>query len=102
MAEDEALDTNRMAERVDADRPLSDEELRLIDAYWRAANYLSVGQLCLLDNPRLRDIKDDLRIATNILNRELANNLFIKAIGSNYGCPFCNSRIQGILQVYCF
>jgi xylulose-5-phosphate/fructose-6-phosphate phosphoketolase len=35
--------------------PLSDKELRLIDAYWRAANYLSVGQIYLLDNPLLRE-----------------------------------------------
>ncbi|HJW22514.1 MAG TPA: hypothetical protein VJ506_08815, partial [Candidatus Limnocylindrales bacterium] len=35
--------------------PLSDSELRLIDAYWRAANYLSVGQIYLLDNPLLRE-----------------------------------------------
>jgi xylulose-5-phosphate/fructose-6-phosphate phosphoketolase len=34
--------------------PLSDHELALIDAYWRAANYLSVGQIYLLDNPLLR------------------------------------------------
>ena len=31
------------------------DELRLIDAYWRAANYLSVGQIYLLDNPLLRE-----------------------------------------------
>ena len=31
------------------------EELHLIDAYWRAANYLSVGQIYLLDNPLLRE-----------------------------------------------
>ena len=31
------------------------EELRLLDAYWRAANYLSVGQIYLLDNPLLRE-----------------------------------------------
>ncbi len=30
------------------------EQLALIDAYWRAANYLSVGQIYLLDNPLLR------------------------------------------------
>src|SRR5213592_2798496 len=30
-------------------------ELDLIDAYWRAANYLSVGQIYLLDNPLLRE-----------------------------------------------
>ncbi len=33
---------------------LSTGELALIDAYWRAANYLSVGQIYLLDNPLLR------------------------------------------------
>ncbi len=37
-----------------AEGPLSPQELRLIDAYWRAANYLSVGQIYLLDNPLLR------------------------------------------------
>ncbi len=37
-----------------APAPLSAEELRRIDAYWRAANYLSVGQIYLLDNPLLR------------------------------------------------
>src|SRR3954451_19943235 len=31
------------------------DELELIDAYWRAANYLSVGQIYLLDNPLLRE-----------------------------------------------
>jgi xylulose-5-phosphate/fructose-6-phosphate phosphoketolase len=35
--------------------PLSREELQAIDAYWRAANYLSVGQIYLLDNPLLRE-----------------------------------------------
>ena len=44
---------------TDIDSPtaarLSDDELALTDAYWRAANYLSVGQIYLLDNPLLRD-----------------------------------------------
>ncbi len=35
--------------------PLSSDELRKMDAYWRAANYLSVGQIYLMDNPLLRD-----------------------------------------------
>src|SRR5437868_12123616 len=34
--------------------PLSGEELHKLDAYWRALNYLSVGQIYLLDNPLLR------------------------------------------------
>jgi xylulose-5-phosphate/fructose-6-phosphate phosphoketolase len=36
-------------------RPLSDAELRQIHAWWRAANYLSVGQIYLLDNPLLAE-----------------------------------------------
>jgi xylulose-5-phosphate/fructose-6-phosphate phosphoketolase len=35
--------------------PLSSDEMRLLDEYWRAANYLSVGQIYLLDNPLLRE-----------------------------------------------
>src|ERR1700742_5025890 len=35
--------------------PLTAAELDLIDAWWRAANYLSVGQIYLLDNPLLRE-----------------------------------------------
>jgi xylulose-5-phosphate/fructose-6-phosphate phosphoketolase len=35
--------------------PLTAEEVRLLDAYWRAANYLSVGQIYLLENPLLRE-----------------------------------------------
>ena len=34
---------------------LAAEELRKINAYWRAANYLSVGQIYLFDNPLLRE-----------------------------------------------
>ena len=35
--------------------PLDPQELRLVDAYWRAANYLSVGQIYLLGNALLRE-----------------------------------------------
>ncbi len=34
--------------------PLTDEQLQRMDAYWRAANYLSVGQIYLFDNPLLK------------------------------------------------
>jgi xylulose-5-phosphate/fructose-6-phosphate phosphoketolase len=37
--------------------PLTAEELRRLDAWWRAANYLSVGQIYLLDNPLLDERK---------------------------------------------
>lgn len=35
--------------------PLTPEEVRKLDNYWRAANYLSVGQIYLYDNPLLRE-----------------------------------------------
>src|SRR5580693_5546744 len=38
-----------------SNNPLSSEELRKLDAYWRAANYLSVGQIYLYANPLLRE-----------------------------------------------
>lgn len=34
--------------------PLTSDELQRMDAWWRAANYLSVGQIYLLDNPLLK------------------------------------------------
>ena len=45
-----------ISERKPAARPaaLPDAELRKLDALWRASNYLSVGQIYLLDNPLLR------------------------------------------------
>ncbi|PYS94305.1 MAG: phosphoketolase [Acidobacteria bacterium] len=36
-------------------QPLTEEEVRRMNAYWRAANYLSVGQIYLYDNPLLRE-----------------------------------------------
>src|SRR5215218_8987008 len=36
-------------------KQLSAEEVQLLNAYWRAANYLSVGQIYLYDNPLLRE-----------------------------------------------
>jgi xylulose-5-phosphate/fructose-6-phosphate phosphoketolase len=44
-----------MDTRLDAAAPLSETELARLDAYWRAANYLTVGQIYLLDNPLLRE-----------------------------------------------
>jgi len=42
-------------DRERSTHPLEPDELRRIHAYWRAANYLSVGQIYLLDNPLLRE-----------------------------------------------
>ena len=38
-----------------AEGPLAREELELLHAYWRAANYLSVGQVSLIANRLLRE-----------------------------------------------
>src|ERR1700722_11661097 len=43
------------AKSGESHQPLSKEELRRMNAYWRAANYLSVGQIYLCGNPMLRE-----------------------------------------------
>jgi xylulose-5-phosphate/fructose-6-phosphate phosphoketolase len=43
------------------------DELRRLDAYWRAANYLSVGQIYLLDNPLLREPLTPAHIKPRVL-----------------------------------
>ena len=40
---------------IENKQTLNSDELRKINAYWRAANYLSVGQIYLLDNALLRE-----------------------------------------------
>ena len=53
-----SIDVKRKPEsgsKATATGPLSAEELRKMDAYWRAANYLSVGQIYLMDNPLLNE-----------------------------------------------
>ena len=47
--------------------PLASGELKAIDAYWRAANYLSVGQIYLLDNPLLREPLADEHVKPRLL-----------------------------------
>ncbi|GAB3956765.1 phosphoketolase [Micromonospora vulcania] len=48
---------------LDPRRALTDDELRRLDAYWRAANYLTVGQIYLMGNPLLREplTPDDIK-----------------------------------------
>src|SRR5713226_4687075 len=45
--------TANVAHHLTSSQPLSPEQLRKIDAYWRAANYLSIGQIYLYANPLL-------------------------------------------------
>jgi xylulose-5-phosphate/fructose-6-phosphate phosphoketolase len=51
----DSLAVTAIQESIAEATPLSDAEVRALDAYWRAANYLSVGQVYLLDNPLLRE-----------------------------------------------
>jgi xylulose-5-phosphate/fructose-6-phosphate phosphoketolase len=53
--------------KVAASNPLSSQEARLIDAYWRAANYLSVGQIYLYDNPLLREPLNSKHVKPRLL-----------------------------------
>ncbi|MBN2700484.1 MAG: phosphoketolase family protein [Methylohalobius sp. ZOD2] len=47
--------------------PLKSDELNRIIAYWRAANYLSVGQIYLLDNPLLKEPLKPEHVKTRLL-----------------------------------
>jgi xylulose-5-phosphate/fructose-6-phosphate phosphoketolase len=46
---------------------LTQRELRLINSYWRAANYLSVGQIYLLDNPLVREPLEPKHVKPRLL-----------------------------------
>ncbi len=48
-------DKSGLEKVVASGKPLTTDEAALIDAYWRAANYLSVGQIYLMDNPLLEE-----------------------------------------------
>jgi len=54
-------------ETTQAGQPLSDQELTGIDAYWRAANYLSVGQIYLCENPLLQKPLSEDHIKARLL-----------------------------------
>jgi xylulose-5-phosphate/fructose-6-phosphate phosphoketolase len=91
------------------------EELRLIDAYWRAANYLTVGQIYLQTNPLLReplrreDIKPRLlghwgtspglnliyAHLNRIIRREDANVLFLAGPGHGGPAVLANVYLEG-------
>src|SRR4051812_47059797 len=51
----------------EADGALTRDELADVDAWWRAANYLSVGQIYLLDNPLLRAPLDAEHVKPRLL-----------------------------------
>ncbi|HEY9525044.1 MAG TPA: phosphoketolase family protein, partial [Thermopolyspora sp.] len=67
---------------------LIEDELRAVDAYWRAANYLSVGQIYLLDNPLLQE---PLR-AEHIKPRLLGH------WGTTPGLNFCLAHLNRVIK----
>lgn len=94
---------------------LSDDDIQAIDAYWRAANYLSVGQIYLLDNPLLREPLQPEHIKPRLLghwgttpglnfiyahlNRAISNNDLdmIYVAGPGHGGPamVANTYLEG-------
>src|SRR6202047_59748 len=69
---------------------LSEEMLDLIHAYWRAANYLSVGQLYLRDNPLL---KEPLKL-------EHVKNMLLGHWGTTPGQNFIYTHLNRIIKQY--
>jgi xylulose-5-phosphate/fructose-6-phosphate phosphoketolase len=72
------------------DAPLSAAELQAIDAYWRAANYLSVGQIYLLDNPLLRQELTPQHIKPRLLGHW----------GTTPGLNFVYAHLNRIIRRY--
>ncbi|MEO3402855.1 phosphoketolase family protein [Mucilaginibacter sp. CAU 1740] len=70
--------------------PITEKELRLLDAYWRAANYLSVGQIYLRDNPLLRE---PLRI-------EHVKRMLLGHWGTTPGQNFIYAHLNRIIKKY--
>ena len=69
---------------------LSSDELRRIDAYWRAANYLSVGQIYLLDNPLLKQPLKDEHIKPRLLGHW----------GTTPGLNFVYAHLNRVIRKY--
>jgi xylulose-5-phosphate/fructose-6-phosphate phosphoketolase len=77
------------SEREEAD-VLSRQELSRLDAYWRAANYLSVGQIYLLDNPLLRETLKPEHIKPRLLGHW----------GTTPGLNFIYAHLNRIIKVH--
>ncbi len=80
-------DTKTSTERGSG--PLAGDELELIDAYWRAANYLSVGQIYLLDNPLLKEPLQAEHVKSRLLGH------FGTTPGLNFAYAHLNRAIKG-------
>jgi xylulose-5-phosphate/fructose-6-phosphate phosphoketolase len=70
--------------------PLSPELLEKINAYWRAANYLSVGQIYLYDNPLLREP----------LKLEHIKHMLLGHWGTTPGQNFIYAHLNRVIKQY--
>ena len=68
--------------------PLSSEELRKIEAYWRACNYLAAGMIYLWDNPLLREP----------LKKEQIKNRLLGHWGSSPGLSFTYIHLNRLIK----
>ena len=68
--------------------PLDDSTLHRVDAWWRAANYLSVGQIYLLDNPLLREP----------LHRDHVKPRLLGHWGTTPGLNFVYAHLNRVIQ----
>jgi xylulose-5-phosphate/fructose-6-phosphate phosphoketolase len=80
--------TRREGMAVDEGALLSDDEAARIDAYWRAANYLSVGQIYLLDNPLLQEELRPEHIKPRLLGHW----------GTSPGLNFCYAHLNRVIK----
>jgi xylulose-5-phosphate/fructose-6-phosphate phosphoketolase len=71
-------------------KTLSPDMLRLVDAYWRAANYLSVGQIYLHDNPLL---KEPLKL-------EHVKHMLLGHWGTTPGQNFIYAHLNRVIKKY--
>ena len=76
--------------------PLTAEQLHKMDAWWRAANYLSVGQTYLYDNPLLKEPLNFIYVHLNRVIKERDLDM-IYIIGPGHGGPgiVANTWLEG-------
>ena len=101
-------------------RTLNDREIELMNAYWRAANYLSVGQIYLLANPLLKKplVREDIKPRllghwgttpglnffyvhlNRLIKRDNLNMVFIAGPGHGGPALVANTYLEGTYSEY--
>jgi xylulose-5-phosphate/fructose-6-phosphate phosphoketolase len=79
--------TSRTIEGDDREAPVTTDRFEALDAWWRAANYLSVGQIYLLDNPLLREPLRSEHVKPRLLGHW----------GTTPGLTFCYAHLNRVI-----